>query len=272
MSDPATFREQTRATKYQQKFTLPPNFEGVLKEFTREVLRQQPLDIYEWAANYFKHKALEEDGVEVSAAGAAGGSTSPGTAGGPPSAEALNEVSAQLEGAFGEYDEGGSGRLYPHLLKRVLTESAGLTATQALFVLSNPGLSLLADGTMDYRAVAQATEVAQQVVYLQNTGYDFDAGAAADATVHGMTREELTSELGSVFASLDAGSTGRLPLTEYGRALSSCPLQLSARDINLLILEAPIDGDGSVPWEKLLHEKMFGLICLSEAFTAFAEG
>ena len=48
------FRDMTRATKFQKKFQLPPDFSEVLKDFTREVLRDQPGDIYAYAANYFK--------------------------------------------------------------------------------------------------------------------------------------------------------------------------------------------------------------------------
>lgn len=49
------------ASKYLQKFPIPGAFPDMLHDFAREVLRDQPEDIYEYGAAYFK--AMEE-GVE----------------------------------------------------------------------------------------------------------------------------------------------------------------------------------------------------------------
>jgi hypothetical protein len=39
--------------KYSRDFGVPKDFPSVLKAFTREVLRSNPADIYEFGANYF---------------------------------------------------------------------------------------------------------------------------------------------------------------------------------------------------------------------------
>jgi len=49
------------ATKYQQKFPIPEKFYDIIHDFAREVLRDQPDDILEYAAQYFE--ALR-DGVQ----------------------------------------------------------------------------------------------------------------------------------------------------------------------------------------------------------------
>ena len=54
MAEGSIHRVVTRATKFQKKFVLPPNFSEVLKGFTREVLRDQPEDIHAFGAAYFK--------------------------------------------------------------------------------------------------------------------------------------------------------------------------------------------------------------------------
>jgi hypothetical protein len=41
------------ASKYLQKYPIPPGFQEVLADFTREVLRSQPPNIIEYAAQYF---------------------------------------------------------------------------------------------------------------------------------------------------------------------------------------------------------------------------
>jgi hypothetical protein len=46
------------ASKYLQKYPVPSNFPDLLHDFTREVLRDQPADIYDYGFAYFK--ALEE--------------------------------------------------------------------------------------------------------------------------------------------------------------------------------------------------------------------
>ena len=46
------------ASKYRKKFELPEGFYDILENYTREVLRDQPIDIIEFSYLYFKH--LEE--------------------------------------------------------------------------------------------------------------------------------------------------------------------------------------------------------------------
>lgn len=46
------------ASKYRKKFSLPDEFYPILEAYSREVLRDQPLDIVEYSYLYFKH--LEE--------------------------------------------------------------------------------------------------------------------------------------------------------------------------------------------------------------------
>ena len=46
------------ASRYRKKFTLPEDFMDILEAYSREVLRDQPLDIIEFSYLYFK--ALEE--------------------------------------------------------------------------------------------------------------------------------------------------------------------------------------------------------------------
>ena len=46
------------ASKYRKKYTLPDNFYNVLEDYSREVLRDQPVDILEFSYLYFK--AIEE--------------------------------------------------------------------------------------------------------------------------------------------------------------------------------------------------------------------
>eukprot|EP00755_Sulcionema_specki_P025446 Sspe_Gene.83339::Locus_54667_Transcript_1_1_Confidence_1.000_Length_921::g.83339::m.83339 len=261
MSTQPIFREQTRATKFQKKFELPPNFSDLLKEFTREVLRHQPEDIYVWAAQYFKEKALKEDVNYEQPA--------PDPYAAYQSAD-HDRTAAQLAGALGEYDTDKTGRLYPHLIKRVLVQSAGLTPEQALFLLSNSFVEILPDGTIDYINFSSKGLVVEQLVHMQQTGHDFSSSPDSD-TVHGMTQSELKGELKDVLRKVDTSSTGTVPLITYRDTLRAAPLQLTHRDINLLCCEADITGDGLVRWEKEVEGKAFHLLSLSQVFTSYEE-
>ena len=46
------------ASKYLQKYPVPNDFPQVLHDFAREVLRDQPKNIYDYGYEYFK--AMEE--------------------------------------------------------------------------------------------------------------------------------------------------------------------------------------------------------------------
>ena len=46
------------ASRYIQKYPIPNDFPLILKNFSREILRDQPTNIIEYAANYFE--ALEK--------------------------------------------------------------------------------------------------------------------------------------------------------------------------------------------------------------------
>jgi len=41
------------SSRYQKLFVIPDGFPALLKDFTREILRNQPTNIYEFGAEYF---------------------------------------------------------------------------------------------------------------------------------------------------------------------------------------------------------------------------
>lgn len=51
------------ASKYLQKYPIPDHFPDILHDFAREVLRDQPDNIYDYGYQYFK--ALEEVSILI---------------------------------------------------------------------------------------------------------------------------------------------------------------------------------------------------------------
>ena len=99
-------------SKYGKEFAVPKEFPSVLKAFTREVLRSQPSNIYEFGAEYFTELVSQAD-----AAAAGGGGMR------ELSSEELAEL---LSGLFAQADADGSGALSMKEFKTVL-ESAELS-------------------------------------------------------------------------------------------------------------------------------------------------
>ena len=42
------------SSKYLKKYAIPPGFQDLLSEFTKEILRNQPKDIIDFGVEYFK--------------------------------------------------------------------------------------------------------------------------------------------------------------------------------------------------------------------------
>jgi hypothetical protein len=55
------------ASKYAKTFVVPTDFPNLIHDFAREVLKDQPENIYEFGAAYFK--AMEEVIVKVNSTG-----------------------------------------------------------------------------------------------------------------------------------------------------------------------------------------------------------
>jgi hypothetical protein len=278
------FRDMTRATQYQVKHTLPQNFSAVLKEFTREVLREQPSDLLQWSAEYFKRMALENDpsaaektsstataskNNNAAGKGKANSSSAGGGAAVDPEFAAVAQEMIEL---FSRMDEGGDRRLYAHIVQRALLDHLELSKEQALYILSSPTSDGAAaaqrgdDGMIDF--VAFANSAAKAVVYFQQTKHAFKVPAGV-TSVHGFERDELRDALLRVFREADASEgLGRLTFAKFRDALVHAPLQLTSRDINVLCAEAEQTSDGFVDVRREA-EHAFPLLCLSGEFTKF---
>jgi Ca2+-binding EF-hand superfamily protein len=260
------FRDTTRATKYQRKFELPPNFTTVLKDFTREVLRDQPPDIYQYAAQHFKKLALAEEGIDQADIIA---SQSPVKNKMHHNIDAeISRLKSQLVDAFGEEDYNKTGTLDVQTMKRVLAGSCQITNEQVLFLFSNCFSQLNHDGSaIDYSAFAE--DNAKYVLHFMEKGYNFQlVGHHGEESVHGLTNEELKSALVHLFQQHDTTGTGRLPLRTFTDCLKEAELQLTKRDIALIIAEADVTADGNVLYAKEASTA-FQLLKLGEAFDEF---
>jgi len=70
--------------------------------------------------------------------------------------------------------------------------------------------------------------------------------------VKGMTREELDATLRAAFDSADADGNGVLDPSEFLAALQNADLGLSKKEMNLLLAESDLNGDGVVEYEEFV--------------------
>lgn len=259
------FRDLTRATNFQKKYQLPPDFSDVLKDFTREVLREQPTDIYAYAATYFKKMALEAEGLEEVAPpeGATGRKQLSAE-----ERQKMGELQNKLIDAFGEEDYDKIAKLHSHIVTRVLTSTSNLTPDQALYLISNCYDNLyLLDGSIDYERFVN--ENITYIYFFMNTNYLFQQPSHAETeTVHGLTQEELNAQLKSLLQREDDSQTGRLLLETYHDCLKRAPLQLTKRDIALMTAEAIVSGDNFISIDEEAS-RAFPLLQYSFMFETF---
>eukprot|EP00906_Rhabdomonas_costata_P002870 RCo004468 len=266
MAEDTIHRDATRATKFQKKFVLPPNFSEVLKGFTREVLREQPEDINAFGASYFKRLALQQEGIEEVAPKSEASSRKQ-----LPLAERekVGKLQTQLLDALSETDYDKVHRLHSNVIKRVLRASLQFSGDQCSYLISCVGDNInLADGTIDYERFV--IENILLIHFFTTSSYVFKAPKHRfEETVHGLTRDELVGRLTSLLQAADTAGTGKLTLEQYNTALRHAQLQLTHRDIALLTAEAMVSADGSVQYADELR-RAFGLLLSSLMFEKFA--
>merc|ERR1712039_1166725 len=75
---------------------------------------------------------------------------------------------------------------------------------------------------------------------------------AEDLLVHGMSREELTDLVGSIFERMDGDKSGSLSKQEFVAALTSMELGLTRREINTIMFQIDQDNDGNISYREFV--------------------
>lgn len=249
-------------SKYQKSYAVPDAFPKLLKEFTREVLRHQPQNIYEFGASYFRElsakldqeKLMRQQRQDSRTGGAAESVPAPGP---------QESVSAVLLKLF-------QGQKFVHCgdVRDILSaEPLSLSPYQASFVIAT--LAEIDDfGYLDAAVFAQhaptVIEEIQQTGFLEHFDYD------EDALVYGQTKEEIVSALSQVFGNYEqegqSGVVGRAALREILRSCDSIPM--TTVDINVFLIEADENDQQMVHYVQSLVEPAHFLLFLASHFSS----
>lgn len=235
------------SSKFAKQFVVPPEFPDILKDFTREVLRNQPTNINEFAAKYFECLAsgLPSD---------IGGGAEMGAAyGDEPD---LNEVEGIIKDLFARYDQDGNMFLDPGEFKALMDDlqhRLEFPNDEVLRFLSEADMN--SDGMIEYEEfIPLALQIIQGMYAkkrLEQHLADVDL-CAEDLLVHGMSREELTDLVRNMFARIDVDHSGKLNKQEFVGALTSMELGLTRREINVLMFQVDLDGDGNINYQEFV--------------------
>eukprot|EP00735_Rhodelphis_limneticus_P012570 TRINITY_DN5869_c0_g1::TRINITY_DN5869_c0_g1_i1::g.24453::m.24453 TRINITY_DN5869_c0_g1::TRINITY_DN5869_c0_g1_i1::g.24453 ORF type:complete len:458 (-),score=111.05,sp/Q9NZT1/CALL5_HUMAN/27.17/5e-09,sp/Q9NZT1/CALL5_HUMAN/25.49/2e-07,EF-hand_7/PF13499.1/1.9e-11,EF-hand_7/PF13499.1/4.5e-10,EF-hand_7/PF13499.1/18,EF-hand_7/PF13499.1/1.4e-10,EF-hand_1/PF00036.27/3.1e-05,EF-hand_1/PF00036.27/0.0058,EF-hand_1/PF00036.27/2.3e-05,EF-hand_1/PF00036.27/0.0084,EF-hand_1/PF00036.27/56,EF-hand_1/PF00036.27/0.0 len=228
------------------KYKIPPGFAKILKDFTREILRHQPVDIYEFGYNYFCN-LLNQGGTDTSKA--------EGVTNRVMSAGELEDYLMQV---FLEADQDHNGYLDRKEFLDVLEKcELGLSEAMMLQILEEADEN--ADGRISYREFIPIAVELVQAIYAKleakaaRTKMESEADSiSALILVHGMTQEELEGQLRNIFAKADTDGSGQLSRMEFKNCLLGSDLGLTRQEVNVLMTQVDKDYDGVVTYDEFL--------------------
>jgi Ca2+-binding EF-hand superfamily protein len=237
------------SSKFAKQYQIPPEFPDILKDFAREVLRNQPANINEFAAKYFDCLA---QGLPAEGAGGGGG----GDAGAEDAEMSLDEVETIIQDLFHKYDSDGNGYLDPNEFKRLMSDlqqRMDFPPDEVYRFLAEADMN--EDGMIEYEEfIPLALQIVQGMYAkkrLEQHMVDVDQHAE-DLLVHGMSRDELTELVGSIFERMDQDGSGTLSKAEFATALTSMELGLTRREINTVMFQIDQDCDGGISYREFV--------------------
>jgi hypothetical protein len=248
------------SSKYQKTFTTPDNFHQVLKDFTREVLRVQPPNIYEFGYKYFtdlakaiengsqvdetesnKRDTIESSDSNINAYRNNEISESEEAIGGNEIGQfdlpSEDEIGAAIRQELSNYAD-DQNSVFPYIARRVLIEVVPtLNEAQMYLTVAENEVNDAGKNDVDEFS-ARAAALVHQLIAGQH--YADDVVVNDNDLVMDLTRSELEDEMRSVFQRADPERTGGIKFEEFVNVLSEADVSLNRRDITLILSEAPV--------------------------------
>lgn len=231
-------------SKYGKEFTVPKEFPSVLKSFTREVLRAQPDNIYEFGSQYFTELLAQAEAAAQEPSGKARLSTA--------------ELQELLTTMFLEADTDGSGSLDHQEFKAVLQMAQlGLSDRERKLVMAEADMD--GNGAIEYH---EFIPLAVELVHTMYAKMDQEAlkaeqeddarEEAKNYLLHGMTKEEVEMVMMEIFTKSDVDGSGALSLSEFQKCCKDADIGLTRKEVNILMHQCDVDGDGQISYEEFV--------------------
>merc|ERR1719199_1612652 len=181
----------------------------------------------------------------------------PGGGGGDDDAEmSLAEVEGIIQDLFHKYDNDSNGYLDPSEFKSLmndLQQRMDFPPDEVFRFLAEADMN--EDGMIEYEEfIPLALQIVQGMYAkkrLEQHVADIDQHAE-DLLVHGMSRDELTELVSSIFERMDSDGSGHLSKQEFATALTSMELGLTRREINTVMFQIDQDCDGGISYREFV--------------------
>ena len=231
---------------HSNRFDVPAELPSLLKDFTREVLRQQPTrdEFYQFAADHFGQLLADE-----SARAAPQGTGM--------SMLSTEELEALLRELFIEADEDGSGALSIQEFKALFRKAdLGLSERDARSIYALVDVNQ--DGEISYGEFIPAAVELIQAMYakieteMHEAAVQDESRDEARKYLHGFSREELEGVIRQSFEQADADGSGTLDAEEFRQCIRTADVGLTRQEANMLMAFADADGDGKVSYDEFV--------------------
>jgi len=232
-------------SNYSKNYTIPSDFPLLLKAFTREVLRAQPDDIWTFGASYFQELQMQQAEV-AEQAGATAQRMSP------------EELRALLKSLFEQHDADKSGALDMKEFKGVLSDAdLKLSDREVKRVLAEADVD--GNGTISYEEflplgvdLIMALYARSDAEMMKTMEENEARNEAIQYLFHGMTKEEVEKTMREIFAKSDNDSSGALSIAEFQKCCKDADIGLTRKEVNILMHECDVDGDGQITYEEFV--------------------
>ena len=220
-----------------ETLSIPEGFPDLLKEYTRELLRGQPQDIYSWSAKYFAERAPPSQGeskLELD----------------------LDALRSQIEQMFMNADRGNKGflsRIEARKLIETLTDDFKLTEADVRQIMAEADEN--DDGLIEFgEFIPMALEVMESL-YAKSELHKQQERAYAEAEdilMHGLTQEQFETTLSGVFAKADVNGDGRLNKNEFRKILKDTGIGFTRKELNSIMHEVDTNDDGVIDYNEFV--------------------
>jgi len=226
-------------TDFRGHHTIPPEFPTVLKDFVREVLREQPDNIYRFGRDYFENLAFPDDEGLL-----------PETSG-RRIFEGMSdeELLSWLTELFVAADTDNNGTLDRSEFKEIM-KHLNLSPQEAIHVFVEADVD--ESGSLEYEEflplMVQVLQTISSMDALQENerGMTELAEATADYMIRGMSGTEMEAMVVKMFAEADLDDSGSIDITEMKHLLKKCNINLTKKEANILFMSVDADGNGCI--------------------------
>jgi Ca2+-binding EF-hand superfamily protein len=226
---------------YGNKITIPDGFASVLGDFTREILRDQPSDVYTYGAEYFQ--ALAAASTQTASNHLEGGRKID-----------MASLEARIIDMFNAADEEGKGYLSRAQATGVVQNVASelsFSEAQVQYIMTEADENN--DGMIDFNEFQPLLlELVQLLIAKQDVEEKLlqNEAIVEDRLLHGMDRTTLNQLLLSIFQSADDDQSGFLNRVQFQNALKSADLGLTRKEINGLLHAVDENEDGVISYSE----------------------